>query len=549
MHRYQFGLARLLLFSFLFHQSRGSFLFQIVSNGLKVLNDRLISCQAGTEAATNVASEDESFNLVPETIDDPIVCEQDYAILFNEILELKQSVITVNKSSSKKFEIIRRICDWRDNPHNKNAILLKEHFDVLIEILKERIRATHIPDSIITEYLTFLTENIIIFNRGTFKYAKILAYTVNLLSCIIRTAGSSDFLKLILYNVYLDLSEDLKLSLYSSYHKMLPEYSKYLDRFPNVQRRQQTYFRICEIYLVLLNYFPRNPFIFSEKIPPIFTTFFHLLPIYKALMSSEKDRFDLSLQYFQLRTFISLHEQLQIFNFFLKQTGFNNNFGASIKRVLHKLQVFAVLKDIFFQAEPLIYILQYCLDYGFLYIFELLLNYSNNDIVFVDTCICLLEKLLIGRDIQISLLAQLLSVCPRITVNVLDEILIILLNENSERRDLNVPIITAFRRIILATENISMDSSNWDMSEKLQNFIAQDANFSPRDPYFFQAARIYLQRCFGIPFSRTKFNEDVGEEVDWIEVIGFVNFFLNREWSLSRDNTLVHKPFVTTNHK
>lgn len=540
----------LLVFSFSFRQCQSSNLFQLFSNSLGFLNDRLSSCPPGTKPSENMAFEDESFSLVMDYFEDQIVCEEEYVTLYNEILELKHEIIKDRISYTKRVELIKRIGEWREDLGNKYAMLKKENFDALKEIFKERVRGTNIPNSIIMEYLTFIIENIINSNRATLKYSKIMILTVNLLIILIKTASSSEFLKFIINNIYLDMtSENQKKSLYSAYHQMLPEYSKYLEKFNVHKTRQEKFLEICDIYLVLLNYFPRNDFIFSQKIPSIFMAFFHSLPIYKALISTERDCFDSSLMEIKLYPSINLYAYLQIFDFFLKQSDFNNNFSSSIERVLHKLRIFTIVKEIFFKNEPLLYVLKYCLDYELYYIFEFLLNYSDNDTEFFETCVRLLEKLLINHDIEISILSQIISVCPRITVHVLDRILIELMSENCDRKDLHVPTITALRRIILATENISSHTLNWDMSEELQSFITQDTKFNPKYPYFFNAARIYLQRRFNIPFSRTRFEKDFSEEVDWIEVIGFVNFFLDRESSLSNKISVEKQPVVTTTHK
>lgn len=556
MGRYHF--IRFLFLSFLFHQTRTSALFNLATLTYKlftarteleatkrtdIIEKRTSSISVSDKTVDTKYDEDEDFYLLSE-FNDVIITESEYNQILLEIDELRNQILHAARSSSKKFEIIEQISNWRADQFNKFSLPWKTHFKTLNEIVLERDNAVYIPNSIVKEYLQFVIENVIISKKNTLKYRQIIYKTVNLLNSLIRTASNSDFFDLILKSVYFDLLEHQKLSIFNTFHSLLPEFSKSLDEFHDRKSKQKAFFKILKFYLKILNSLkPNFHDISAYKTPQIFVSFFELLPIYQALINEDSNYLN---NFTQLKTTGNLNEKLKLVDFFLKESDFNNNFLITIPRALNKIRVFTIIKNIFFKQENLLSILNYCLTNEFIYIFELVLNYSYNDEVFFGTCVSLIKRFVITRKITISIYVVVLGACPNITAEVLDNILINHLTENPSRRDLNVPLIHAARKIILATENISKQS-NWNMSERLK-YILKHEKYEANDPSFFQAARIYLYRRFNIPFTNTKFTEDTAEEADWTEVIGFINFFIERECEKAKIDSK-DVPKITTNDK
>jgi hypothetical protein len=173
--------------------------------------------------------------------------------------------------------------------------------------------------------------------------------------------------------------------------------------------------------------------------------------------------------------------------------------------------------------------LNYCLDKKLMFLFEFLLNFSENDTEFIETCYDLIERFMSNERYEIDVYSAVLAACPKMTMNDFDNILIKVLDVNPGLNDLNAQKFRGFRRILAAVDNISISNhTTWQMSESLINLIESDP-FDAQDHYLYHSARIYLYRRFGIPFTCTTFEGDTCEDVDWVEVIGFANFFLEKE--------------------
>ena len=524
-----FHFIKFLFFSLLFHKLKTSNLFDFAFKNLRILNGIIFKNQIEPILSLN-DDKIEDFGLITGS-DDLIISRLEYEEVISSLNEFKIQIFLVLKSNTKKFQVIQLIEKWRDDPINKFALpCWKEHFHLLTKIFQERGKHFYIPNSIVKEYLNFIIEKVILPIKNSLKFNEIIDLIISLITLMMKNAGNTNFIDLILKEVHMDFNPNQIISLFNSFHEFLPRFSKSLNEIVG-KEKQKAFLRVLKIYLTIFNYFHNFKIeIFAlkrfHKVPPMFESFFDLLPIYQVLISETPD----ILNSIIINPNLATTECLGMFNFFLKETEFNNVFSSSIPRVLNKIQIFSYIKEILFNSNSLFYILNYSLDKGLIYIFEFLLNFTNDDdTILFDTCCALIQKFMTNKKYSISLYAAVLAVCPKITIAILDDLLMKLLSENKYRKDLNLDDIRGFRRIIAAAENIYNHSTTWEMSDGLIKILESDPSFDPKNHYFFQAARVYLYRKFGIPFTCTNFIGDTYEEVDWIEVIGFVNFFLERE--------------------
>jgi hypothetical protein len=530
-----FRLIRFLFFSFLFNKLRTSNLFEFACQGLRLFGSGLFKLQI--EPGEEVRSSDnpdkiDEFTLITGS-DRNLISEIEYERIISMIKQLKNQILNVNRSSdSIKIEIIERIEGWRDDPINRFALPWKEHFEVLTEIFRVRGNQFYVSNSITKEYFEFIFENILIPSKGkgSIKHSEILDKIVGLLTLMMKNVNNIIFIDLILKEVRNDLSKHQILTLFNDFHQVLPHYAQSLKRMDG-KYKQKGFLSILTIYLKFFNHFhvqnSRNIYALKQcnPVPSIFKTFFELLPIYHALISENLNFLKNFRSIYNLRC----HESLGIINFYLKQTDFNNVFNHSIQRVSNKINIFKMVKDVLFPDFNLFSILNYCLDKKLMFLFEFLLNFSENDTEFIETCYDLIERFMTNKRYEIDVYSAVLAVCPKMTMNDFDNILIKLLDVNPGRNDLNVQEIRGFRRILAAVDNISISNHpTWQMSESLINLIESDP-FDAHDHYLYHSARIYLYRRFGIPFTCTTFEADTAEDVDWVEVIGFANFFLEKE--------------------
>ena len=59
---------------------------------------------------------------------------------------------------------------------------------------------------------------------------------------------------------------------------------------------------------------------------------------------------------------------------------------------------------------------------------------------------------------------------------------------------------------------------------------------------YYEAARIYLARQFGIPFSETRFAAYGDEDLLWCDAIDYINFFIRKvgkDYGIREDDRLI----------
>lgn len=499
-----------------------------------------------TSIVTATTSSIDDFSIITGS-EHHILTEIEYEQIVTIIKDFKSQVLLVQKSNSKKFQIIEKIEKWRDDPINKFAVPWMEHFEVLYHLFQERGNQIYIANSILKEYLDFIFEKILTPSKGKVRHQEILDKFVSLFSLMIRNTSNIIFIDLILRQVHKDFSDHQVMSLFSNFHQLLPHYANHLQSI-EAKEQQNSFSKILKVYLTYFNYFhhrkSRNIYAIRRcfHVPGIFVAFFELIPIYHAFISETTK----VLNYLGSISNLESLEIIGIINFFLEQTKFNNVFGSSVPAVLNKINIFAIIKDIIFSQYALLDILTYCLDYSLMYVFEFILIFSNENAEFFETCLALIERFMTNKKYDIDVYAAVLAVCPRITLEDLDKILMKLLDANPDRKDLDITNIRGFRKIIAAVDNIP-NSPIWQMSDTLIKMIESDT-YDSKDHFFYHAARIYLHRRFGIPFSCTRFTDDTSEEVDWVEVIGFINFFLERE-GMKAKMKRSDIPKISTTHK
>jgi hypothetical protein len=299
----------------------------------------------------------------------------------------------------------------------------------------------------------------------------------------------------------------------------------------------------------------------------IFTAFLDLMPLYSLIISNSRSHaqimhrldnicFEVKVERFWYWKFIDV---------LLQKSRFVNNFNCSPKRPAEKGEIFMRIIANMGKNLHLIELLEYSVNNRLFYMFEALLIFSPKDEYFYLNVVGYLKKILIKRRTPLFVYMVLISNCPEINEGLLDELIVECFAVESNRGSFNAYSIYCMKRIIRAIESIPENLSTspiiWNMSDSLLLLLHEHSQpvrfrnrrgthdeFDPKEENFYYAAQILLSRHFDIPFCRTNFQHNFAEEVDWSEMIGFVNFMLERE-AQSFKVDIEYIPIFSTNNK
>lgn len=525
-----------LLFSHKLHVS-GSYFFQIDLNNLPFLSGSVTRLFVAPQNQVRIdkfkIEQEGDFAVIVEDRNGAfLVSEKTFEEIIAEIKDLRCKLLAVDRSEVLKCELLQKIYDLYDDQSEIFADSRKEHLITLDLIYKARNDLKYIPNSIFRAYLHFVATRIVLPHVA--NDVEVCDGVFFIINKMIRRAHNPENIEILLKVAALHFSLNQRVFLFECCHLMFREYAQSQSKIPE-RNRKVAIERPYSIYLMLLNYFDLSLDSFEMlkmRVPPhpLFKSFFEIvLPYYRTLLLINLGVKSMTFPIISYRELDS-YEMITVLDFFIKNSYFNNNFLVSKKTFEFKKRVFQKIRYAFFQNEHLLKIILFIVESKLKNLFESVLIYSERGSDFTCTILNLIEIFIRTRKMGISYFASLLANCPDITVETLETNVRDWSSELKTTVFIDLPIIKSIKRLIVAIE--SMESiertSYWDVSPEYLELIRSDSH-DPRDFDLIQAGRIYLLRAHGIPFSNSKVHEDVSEDADWLDMIGFVNIVLDRE--------------------
>lgn len=484
---------------------------------------------------------DEEFTVIMTSdLQTTVIKESDYSKMVSEIEYLKYHILEVGESIENMIHVLALLDRWQDGNSLNLHLCWKEHFKSLTELIKARENLKYIPNSIVSTYLHYICSNVLIDPISE----DVIERTIFLIEDMILAATKPSIIEILLKIIYTRISNRQIFTLFNSCHIILNKFSSRKEILSQSMRRFSIK-KTSSIYLLLLKYFDldsvsfrklkymnppnRDVMPFLEIVLPYYRSFLFVPTILDSFPSKEV-----------LFRRGKVNSYLEILDFFIKSSNFNNNFMQPIEIIQRKERFFHKIAKIFFQELSIIKLLLYSLDNNLKYLYEAALIYSEKNSEFYSLIENFLKFVICTDNAFISVHSSLLAVFPKSKLNseFFDKLLIEVISE--KRIFENASSVKSLRRIIRAVESIDENSSYWNASNKLFHIVQTD-DHQPACPQLLEAARIFLFKNFNIPFSETSIKFDVAEEADWTDLIGFINMILERE---CRKINLEHCPKI-----
>lgn len=475
--------------------------------------------------------QDEEFSVIIGNLGSAfLISEKSYEEIIEEIKDLRSKLLSVGKSGVLKYELLQKIYDLFDDQTEKYEGPRKQHFTTLNLLIRARCNSEYIPNSLFKAYLQYVSSKILAPNVEKEEETRDGAFAV--IHFMIRYANNPEYIEILLKNVAFHLNLRQRLFLFEACHGMFREYAYSEHKIPR-EKRSKAIERPYSIYLLLLKYFDlgKNSF---ERLkgkfitPSSFIAFIDVvLPFYRALLLKEPRYGQQEFPAINYKGSNS-DQMIRVLDFFIKKSDFNNNFMVPESTLETKRQLFRKISFAFFQDADLLTVLHFCIENGLKHLYEAELIFTEKGADFTSIVLNLIEIFIKAGRMKISYFASLLAHCPDMTVESLDANVRDWASEYKTDIFLDSPMIKGLKRFIKALESLDSNSRQWEMSPGYLALVQSDSH-NPKDMDLLQLGRIYLLRYHGVPFCRTVIHDDISEDADWVEMIGFINFILERE--------------------